>query len=129
MGHLIDSAANNHQRIVRALLVDALEWPGYDQVGMVRVQRFSELEPETLIGLWEGYNLLLAHVIGGIPEHKLATPCAIGGAPAMTLAHLVEDYVAHMEHHLRQILEGVGEPPLYSGMAWPPADARRQWPE
>jgi hypothetical protein len=35
LGHLIDSASNNHQRFVRAQLQDELRWPGYDQTGCV----------------------------------------------------------------------------------------------
>ena len=31
LGHLLDSAANNHQRIVRAQFEDNLSMPGYEQ--------------------------------------------------------------------------------------------------
>jgi hypothetical protein len=31
IGHLVDSACNNHQRFVRALFQDDLVFPGYDQ--------------------------------------------------------------------------------------------------
>ena len=30
VGHLIDSASNNHQRFVRSLLQPSLDFPGYD---------------------------------------------------------------------------------------------------
>ena len=42
IGHLIDSASNNHQRFVRAMLANSLEFPGYDQAGNVRVQAVQE---------------------------------------------------------------------------------------
>lgn len=31
LGHLIDSASNNHPRFVRSILQDSLDFPGYDQ--------------------------------------------------------------------------------------------------
>jgi hypothetical protein len=42
IGHLIDSASNNHQRFVRAALRGSLEFPGYDQDGCVRVQAVQD---------------------------------------------------------------------------------------
>ena len=39
MGHLIDSAANNHQRFVRAQQTTTLEFPGYEQDHWVSSQR------------------------------------------------------------------------------------------
>ena len=41
LGHLIDSAANNHQRFVRALAEKSLEWPGYDQIAHVICQNYA----------------------------------------------------------------------------------------
>src|SRR5262249_11867168 len=39
IGHLIDSAANNHQRFIRLQLNQRIEIPGYDGDDWVRVQR------------------------------------------------------------------------------------------
>ena len=103
MGHLIDSASNNHQRFVRASLQGALEFPGYDQDGMVRVQAVQQADWLTLVALWAAYNRFLAHVIAHIPADKLETPCRIGSGNPVTLRYLAEDYLAHMLHHLRQI--------------------------
>jgi hypothetical protein len=103
LGHLIDSASNNHQRFVCALLAPELDAPGYDQPGCARVERFAEADWTMLVDLWTSYNRLLAHILRGVPESKLATPCRIGGAPAVTLEELAIDYVRHLEHHLNQI--------------------------
>lgn len=126
LGHLIDSAANNHQRFVRALAQNTLEWPGYDQIAHVAVQNYAAAEPALLLSLWAFYNRFLGHVMGQISPAKASTLCAIDGAPAMSLADLALDYVAHLEHHLKQLLEG--QSIKYSGMPWPPADPNRQWP-
>jgi hypothetical protein len=107
LGHLIDSAANNHQRFVRAMAEGDLVWPGYDQEAMVRVQQFGRANPPLLIALWESFNLYLARLMAIIPEDRLDAQCVIGGGEAVTLGFLVTDYVVHMQHHLRQIFEGM----------------------
>jgi hypothetical protein len=103
LGHLIDSASNNHQRFVRAQLQDELRWPGYDQAGCVRVQRYQDARWADLLAFWAAYNRFLAHVLAAVPEAKRATPCWIGNNPAMTLEELAADYLTHLEHHLDQI--------------------------
>ena len=103
MGHLIDSASNNHQRFVRASLADSLDFPGYDQNGCARVQSPEEADWSLLVALWANYNRYLAHVIAHLPLAKLEVPCRIGQNEPVTLKFLAEDYLAHMVHHLRQI--------------------------
>src|SRR5260370_37560428 len=63
IGHLIDSASNNHQRFVRAVLQESLDFPGYEQDGCVRVQARQEADWELLVSLWAAYNRYIAHVI------------------------------------------------------------------
>ena len=103
LGHLIDSASNNHQRFVRASLQGSLEFPGYDQDGCVRVQAIQDAPWPVLVALWVSYNRFLAHVIARLPVDKLEAPCRIGAGQTVTLRFLVEDYLAHLLHHLRQI--------------------------
>lgn len=103
IGHLVDSASNNHQRFVRAALQTSLDFPGYDQSGNVRVQAIQEADWALLAGLWAAYNRFLAHVIAHLPVSKLETACRIGEGDAVTLGFLVEDYLTHLVHHLRQI--------------------------
>ena len=103
LGHLIDSASNNHQRFVRAALQGSLEFPGYDQDGCVRVQSVQEVPWPTLVALWASYNRYLAHVIAHLPAAMLEAPCRIGSGQPVTLGFLVEDYVTHLLHYLGQI--------------------------
>jgi hypothetical protein len=105
MGHLIDSAANNHQRFVRGQLVDELVDPGYAQQGWVDAQRYAERPWVDVVELWAAYNRHLAHVIAAVPEARRAAPIRIGGDAPMTLSEVALDYVAHIQHHLRQIFE------------------------
>ena len=103
LGHLIDSASNNHQRFVRAALQTSLDFPGYDQDGCVRVQAVEEADWTLLVSLWAGYNRYLAHVIAHLPDSKLETLCRIGLDEPVTLRFLAEDYLRHLLHHLGQI--------------------------
>ena len=103
LGHLIDSASNNHQRFVRAALADALEFPGYDTPGNIAVQDVQAAAWPLLVDLWASYNRYLVHVLRGLPTAKRGVWCRIGSHEPVTLAFLAEDYVRHLAHHLGQI--------------------------
>ena len=103
IGHLIDSASNNHQRFVRAALQGSLEFPGYDQEGCVRVEAPQEMAWASLVALWAGYNRYLAHVVAHLPEDKLLAECRIGPGDPVTLEFLARDYLRHLLHHLEQV--------------------------
>jgi hypothetical protein len=103
LGHLIDSASNNHQRFVRASLQESLDFPAYDQDGNTRVQVPQEADWPLLISLWAAYNRYLAHIIAHLPASKLETVCRIGVGKPVTLGFLAGDYVTHLLHHLKQV--------------------------
>jgi DinB superfamily len=103
LGHLIDSASNNHQRFVRAALQSSLDFPAYDQNGNIRVQAVQEADWDLLVTLWSAYNRYLAHLIAHLPAEKLSTECRIGDKPPVTLEFLVNDYLVHLLHHLEQL--------------------------
>lgn len=104
LGHLIDSAANNHQRFVRTQAEPQFAFPGYAQDFWVSTQQYQQESWKSLIDLWRGYNTHLLHVMEQVPEEKRRHRCSIGGAEPVTLEFLMKDYVRHLEHHLRQIL-------------------------
>ena len=99
LGHLIDSAANNNQRFVRAQRDESHDFPGYDQEDWVKIQGYQSRAWSELIALWEALNLHLADIIERIPADKLSTDCTIGGAPWM-LEKIATGYVGHMQMHL-----------------------------
>src|SRR5262249_6959580 len=103
LGHLIDSAVNNHHRFVRAQQVEDFSFPRYEQEEWVHLQDYSTSTWPELIELWRLYNRHLAHIIKRIPEEKLGVMCKIGPYDPMSLGYLVEDYLAHLKHHLNQI--------------------------
>jgi hypothetical protein len=103
LGHLIDSAANNHQRFVRMQTHRHLDLPGYEQDAWVSLAAYQQREWRGLVELWAAYNLQLAHLLGhanpAAAIHTWRTP----DGDVVTLAWVAEDYVRHMRHHLAQI--------------------------
>jgi len=105
LGHLIDSAANNHQRYVRVQSVDELCFPDYDQQAWVASQDYRTCEWDRLVDLWAAYNRHLAHVLEAMPAANLETPCRVGESQAGSVRDLIDQYLVHMRHHLAQLTE------------------------
>lgn len=113
LGHLIDSAAVNHQRFVRAQWQD-LVFASYAQDDWVSAQQYQSAPWIELVALWREYNRHLARVMAAIPVdvrlreqrrhnlHEIAMHPAPAEQPA-TLDYLMRDYVQHLQHHLTQI--------------------------
>jgi hypothetical protein len=104
LGHLIDSAANNHQRFVRLQLMPRLELPGYEQDGWIRVQHYQERPWKEIIDLWQIYNTHLAGVIRHVDPKALKNMWRAPEGQDVDLEFIIRDYVVHMRHHLDQIL-------------------------
>ena len=105
LGHLIDSAANNHQRFVRARFENPYTGPGYNQTEWVAANGYEQREWLELVDLWCVLNGHLAYAMQGVPAEPLQTRCTIGNGPPVTLEWLMRDYLVHMRHHLAQIFE------------------------
>lgn len=114
IGHLIDSASNNHQRFVRAQFQDDLVFPGYAQEKWVAVQAYGTAPWADLVELWRSFNLHISRLIAAMPAdvrhrprprhnlHEIAWHTVPQQEPA-TLEYFMRDYVAHLRHHLAQI--------------------------
>ena len=119
IGHLIDSAQNNHGRFVRAQLSPDLVFPGYAQDEWVRLQGYGERDWGELIALWAAYNRHLVHVIARVSADAAAGPRRVHNLDKIafhsvsphtptTLAFFMADYVTHLKHHLQQIWDATG---------------------
>jgi len=104
LGHLVDSAANNHQRFVRLQLGPRIDLPGYDGDGWVRVQRYQDRPWLEIVQLWQTYNTQLASVIRSVDPKSLQNVWHTPDGKDLTLEFLMRDYVTHLRHHLDQIL-------------------------
>jgi len=105
-GHLIDSALNNLKRFT-----DIQHAPqpyviqSYNQEELVRVNNYQGLPLGSLIDIWKALNKQILNVVEIIPVIKLDYPVdpRYDNHEMKTLAWVICDYVAHMEHHLRQL--------------------------
>jgi uncharacterized glyoxalase superfamily protein PhnB len=114
LGHLIDSASNNHRRFVEAQLREDLTFTGYDQNGWVGAQPYQQSPWAELVALWRSFNLHLGRLMESVPESTRTLPRArhnlaeigwdVSPDQPTTLDFVMSDYVRHLEHHLRQIL-------------------------
>jgi len=103
LGHLLDSAVNNHQRIVRAQSEDHLAMPGYEQNRWVAIHRYQQRDWVELTNLWQDLNRQLLVAAESVPDPAWAHTVRVGNSEPMTLEFVFDDYVAHMVHHLKHI--------------------------
>jgi hypothetical protein len=119
LGHLIDSASNNHKRFVLAQYKDDLIFDGYEQDKWVEAQKYNEADWEFLISLWIMLNSHIVHIMSSTPfdvltkKHKNHNLHQIAWKTVpeneeTTLEYFYQDYIGHLRHHLNQIFENTG---------------------
>lgn len=104
LGHLIDSAANNHQRFIR-VQYENIPTIKYDQNKWNELNHYQQLESKHIIQLWTIYNQHLLEILKRIPEENLGMELNVGNEINVTLQFLMDDYLLHLEHHLKQIVD------------------------
>lgn len=112
IGHLIDSASNNHQRIIRMKLSSEIEFPDYKSEEWLQVQNHNSMKFTELILLFFYYNKLMANIIYRIDENSLNHRWNVAwdeNTPFMTLENLAKHYVAHIKTHMTHFKERLTE--------------------
>ncbi|MGD0796962.1 MAG: DinB family protein [Acidobacteriaceae bacterium] len=102
IGHLIDSCNNNLQRLVRLQLAPQLIFPGYQQDDWVRLQRYDLIPWPEVLALFLALNRHFAHAIEHADARCFPHTWLYEGDP-LTLGFILADYIAHLDHHLRQL--------------------------
>jgi hypothetical protein len=103
LGHLLDSAANNHQRIVRTQLEDQPKMPGYDGNAWVQLHGYQQRNWQEMIEIWRALNQQLLAAAEAVRNDAWARTCTIADSQPLTLEFVFEDYIEHMMHHLKHI--------------------------
>jgi len=103
LGHLIDSATNNHQRIIRGQYEDE-PTISYDQNQWNKLSHYQEMSIKHSITFWTMYNQHLLFILKHITKENLQKKCRASDGKTYTIEFLINDYVVHLEHHLRQIV-------------------------
>lgn len=105
LGHLVDSATNNLRRLVVGQYEQETKIV-YHQDEWVAYQNYQLAEVEEVKQLWLLLNHQYVRVIQNIPEQKLQNVCDTGKGKVElhTLAYFIDDYLVHLNYHLKQIL-------------------------
>jgi DinB superfamily len=107
MGHLTDSAVNNLARFIRIQIASGEDLPGYEQMAWVGLQHYAEREWAQVLALWFALNEHVAWTVQHIDKALLGNVGVVAGQ-RVTLGYLIEDYIAHMQHHLRLMRGWIG---------------------
>lgn len=102
IGHLTDSAINNHARVMRLQIETEPNLRGYEQMAWVDLQRYADREWSKVLESWAMLNEHFAWAVSHVDKAHLTNMGTIEG-DELTLGFLIEDYIAHMEHHLRAL--------------------------
>lgn len=107
LGHLIDSAINNIKRFTE---IQFKEKPytviGYAQNDLVIANAYQKQNVNEIFFLWKELNRQVIHLIKIQTEESLNYKVLISSTNEIkTLAWLMEDYVAHLLHHVKRINE------------------------
>jgi hypothetical protein len=107
VGHLIDSASNNHQRMVRLQIKDQLVFPDYrhDNEKWVRLQGYAQRPWSEILALWQQFNRHIAHLIRSVDGSCLKHVWIQEPKSHISLAELMHGYLQHLRLHADQIDE------------------------
>ena len=119
LGHMIDSASNNHQRMVRLQYAPRvgysipdgerglLVFPDYTQDNnlWLQLQNYQNEDWNTLVQLWKFYNLHIIQVIQSVDESKLNNYWLDYEGNQVTLHDMIMGYTGHLELHIGHIHE------------------------
>lgn len=104
LGHLCDSALHNWQRFVHAPVHEApYSIQAYPQNDLVINNRYQEQSAGQIMQLWLSLNQQILQVIESLEVQHYQKKIILLDQTEETLQGLIEDYVVHLEHHLKQI--------------------------
>ena len=108
IGHLIDSASNNHQRFIRLQTDKEISFPFYDPEEWKNISKVNNVDFSQLIALWKNYNDFLIHIIANINPANLTNIWKTSEGNK-SLSFLVSDYFSHMKIHYEMFEERAAE--------------------
>ncbi len=103
LGHLIDSATNNHHRFIRAQFEDK-PFISYNQNDWNHASPYNKMDTSHLILFWTFYNRHLLNIISSLTEEQLKRQVSVKAGESLTLGYVIDDYLVHLEHHLKQLV-------------------------
>ena len=111
IGHLIDSASNNHQRIVRLQYSNNLQFPDYTLQNdlWIAIQQYKNADFQNLLQLWKFFNYHIVHIIKQIDTTKLNNYWCDAVGMKLSLYDMIQGYLAHMHLHINDVHELINQ--------------------
>ena len=103
LGHLLDSAANNRQRFVRAAIDGSFTGPDYAQDAWLAAHGYAGQSWSALLNWWKVEHEILTAAVDHIAEQRMESYCVVGENAPVTLRFLIEDYTRHQRGHMAQL--------------------------
>jgi len=98
VGHLIDSASNNHQRFIRLQIDKRIDLPGYEAEEWNSKTKVTTFDYINLVNLWKLYNDYLIHIIEVMDPMSLKNVW-VSSNGEKELQYIVKDYFSHIMWH------------------------------
>ncbi|CAM1357792.1 DinB family protein [Tenacibaculum xiamenense] len=106
IGHLIDSGINNLQRFTEIQFEEKpYKIRKYNQNELVIANDYQNSDSDEFIQLWISINNRIKNIMLQQSETSLSFEIELDHGKISDLKFLMEDYVDHLEHHLKQIIE------------------------
>lgn len=107
LGHLVDSAVNNHHRIVRLQYTSNLVFPDYrqDNDTWIKIQDYQNEDWEFLVSFWKSYNMHMIHIIKNVNSDCLKNTWKDFEGTVETLESIITGCLSHLNLHINEIKE------------------------
>ena len=106
LGHLIDSGINNLQRFTEIQFEKKpYQIRNYNQKELIKANDYQNSDAKEIVQFWSSLNQRILHLIKIQTETTLNYKIELEKGNFSDLRFLIEDYVTHLEHHLKQIMK------------------------
>jgi hypothetical protein len=106
LGHLIDSGIKNLQRFTEIQFKNKpYRIKKYNQDELVKVNDYQNSDTREIIKFWELINKRMLYIIKKQSKKTLNYKIELEKDNFSDLRFLINDYVDHLEHHIKQIIK------------------------
>lgn len=105
LGHLVDSAINNLQRFLEVQFkAQPYIIKKYQQDELVIANNYQKADITEIVNLWETLNQRISNLIYAANPSFFELKIILPDGVMQDVAYLFDDYVAHLEYHVKQII-------------------------
>lgn len=106
LGHLIDSGRYNLQRFTEIQFESKpYKVKSYNQEELVKINDYQNADPLELLSFWLSVNERIIQLLKMQNDVTLSYQVELETNQIFNLKFLIQDYIAHLDHHLKQITD------------------------